>query len=171
VTAIPPLGGERVALYAGSFDPVTHGHEDLIQRTFAFADRLIVAVATNLSKQPLFTVDERITFIREVTHHDPRVDVRAFSGLLVDFARDMGARVNVRGLRAVSDFEYEFQMALMNRHLHPELETVFMAPSFDTAYISSSMVREVARFGGDVSRLVHPVVSRALQQRFASDLA
>ncbi len=159
--------GERVALYAGSFDPITHGHEDLIQRTFAFADRLIVAVATNVNKQPLFSIEQRIAFIRDVTNNDPRVDVRAFSGLLVDFAREVGARVNVRGLRAVSDFEYEFQMALMNRHLHPELETVFMAPSFDTTYISSSMVREVARFGGDVSRLVHPVVAHALASRFA----
>jgi pantetheine-phosphate adenylyltransferase len=167
VTVLPSAGEERVALYAGSFDPITHGHEDLIQRTFAFADRLIVAVATNVSKQPLFTVEERIGFIRAVTGNDPRVDVREFSGLLVDFAKLVGARVNVRGLRAVSDFEYEFQMALMNRHLHPSLETVFMAPSFDTTYISSSMVREVARFGGDVSQLVHPVVARALVERFA----
>ncbi len=158
---------ERVALYAGSFDPITHGHEDLIQRTFAFADRLIVAVATNSSKQPLFTVDERIQFIRDVTGNDPRVEVRAISGLLVDFARDVGARVNVRGLRAVSDFEYEFQMALMNRHLYPAMETVFMAPSFDTTYVSSSIVREVARFGGDVSKLVHPLVAQALTKRFA----
>lgn len=167
MTASSPFSGERIALYAGSFDPITHGHEDLIQRTFAFADRLIVAVATNVSKQPLFTVDERIAQIREVTGNNPRVDVRAFSGLLVDFAKEVGARVNVRGLRAVSDFEYEFQMALMNRHLHPSLETVFMAPSLDTTYISSSMVREVARFGGDVSQLVHPSVERALAARFA----
>jgi pantetheine-phosphate adenylyltransferase len=166
VTAPQPAGA-RIALYAGSFDPITHGHEDLIQRTFAFTDRLVIAVATNVNKQPLFTVEERIGFIREVTGNDPRVDVRAFGGLLVDFARDVGARVNVRGLRAVSDFEYEFQMALMNRHLYPTLETIFMAPSFDTTYISSSMVREVARFGGDVTKLVHPVVARALTARFA----
>jgi pantetheine-phosphate adenylyltransferase len=162
-----PASGERIALYAGSFDPITHGHEDLIQRTFAFADRLVVAVANNLAKQPLFTVDERIGYIREVTGNDPRIVIRAFDGLLVDFAREVGARVNVRGLRAVSDFEYEFQMALMNRHLHPTLETVFMAPSFDTTYISSSMVREVARFGGDVTQLVHPCVAKALRERFA----
>lgn len=166
MTAATASSGERIALYAGSFDPITHGHEDLIQRTFAFTDRLVIAVATNVNKQPLFTVSERIAFIREVTGNDPRVDVRAFDGLLVDFARDVGARVNVRGLRAVSDFEYEFQMALMNRHLYPTLETVFMAPSFDTTYISSSMVREVARFGGDVTKLVHPVVATALQERF-----
>ncbi len=157
-----------VALYAGSFDPVTHGHEDLIKRTLTFADRLIVAVAHNVNKQPLFTVEERMHFIREVTGNDPRIEVRSFRGLLVDFARDTGARVNVRGLRAVSDFEYEFQIALMNRHLRPELETVFMTPSLDTTYISSSMVREVARFNGDVSGLVHPLVGDALMTRYAA---
>lgn len=156
----------RVALYAGSFDPVTNGHEDLIQRSFAFSDRIIVAVATNISKQPLFSVEERIQILRDVTGNDPRIDVLAFTGLLVDFARTHGARVNLRGLRAVSDFEYEFQMALMNRHLYPALETVFMAPSLDTTYISSSLVREVARFGGDVSGLVHPRVARALREKF-----
>lgn len=156
----------RVALYAGSFDPITHGHEDLIRRTSAFADRIVVAVATNVTKAPLFTVDERVAFIRDVMHDDPRVEVRAFEGLLVDFAREVGARVNVRGLRAVSDFEYEFQMALMNRHLMPEMETVFMTPSLDTTHISSSLVREVARFKGDVSGLVHPHVEAALTQRY-----
>lgn len=158
---------ERVALYAGSFDPITHGHEDLIRRTLTFSDRVIVAVANNMSKQPLFTVDERVRFITEIMGHDSRIEVRAFSGLLVDFAREVGAQVNVRGLRAVSDFEYEFQMALMNRHLLPDMETVFMTPSLDTTYISSSMVREVARFGGDVSGLVHPLVGKALATRFA----
>ena len=167
MTPSPAVLSDRVALYAGSFDPVTHGHEDLIKRTFAFADRLVVAVATNVSKQPLFTVDQRIAFITEIFADEPRVEVRAFDGLLVDFAREVGAKVNVRGLRAVSDFEYEFQMALMNRHLFPGLETVFMAPSLDTTYISSSMVREVARFGGEVSGLVHPLVARALKQRFS----
>jgi pantetheine-phosphate adenylyltransferase len=164
----PDISPVRVALYPGSFDPITHGHEDLIRRTLAFADRVVVAVATNVNKQPLFTVGERIAFIREAVGEDPRVEVRAFNGLLVDFAREMGAGVNVRGLRAVSDFEYEVQMALMNRHLLPSLETVFMAPSLDTTYISSSMVREVARFGGDVSGLVHPVVVRALGKRFGN---
>lgn len=160
------VGAARVALYPGSFDPITHGHEDLIRRTLAFADRVVVAVATNVNKQPLFSVNERVAFIREAVGDDERVEVRAFNGLLVDFAREVGAGVNVRGLRAVSDFEYEVQMALMNRHLLPSLETVFMAPSLDTTYISSSMVREVARFGGDVSGLVHPVVVEALAKRF-----
>lgn len=169
MTTCIPHATERIALYAGSFDPITHGHEDLIKRTSAFADKVVVAVARNVSKAPLFTVDERIGFIRDITADDPRVEVRAFDGLLVDFAREVGARVNVRGLRAVSDFEYEFQMALMNRHLLPQLETVFMAPSHDTTYISSSMVREVARFGGDVSGLVHPRIVVALKERFARD--
>ena len=163
--------GPLIALYAGSFDPITHGHEDLMKRTLMFADRLIVAVANNVNKQPLFSVAERMAFIRECIGDDARIEVRAFSGLLVEFAREVGARVNVRGLRAVSDFEYEFQIALMNRHLYPDLETVFMTPSLDTTYISSSMVREVAKFGGDVSGLVHPVVGRALIERFREQAA
>lgn len=158
--------GPLVALYAGSFDPVTHGHEDLIKRTLTFADHVIVAVANNMNKQPLFSVEERMRFIEVCTNGDPRIEVRAFRGLLVEFARSIGARVNVRGLRAVSDFEYEFQIALMNRHLYPDLETVFMTPSLDTTYISSSMVREVAKFGGDVSGLVHPFVGEALVARY-----
>jgi pantetheine-phosphate adenylyltransferase len=169
VSAPPPT--PLLALYAGSFDPITYGHEDLIKRTLTFADRLIVAVANNMNKQPLFSVEQRVAFIRELTDHDPRIEVRAFSGLLVNFAKEVGARVNVRGLRAVSDFEYEFQIALMNRHLHPELETVFMTPSLDTTYISSSMVREVAKFGGDVTGLVHPSVATALIERNAESRA
>ena len=156
----------RVALYAGSFDPVTLGHEDLIRRVLTFADRVVVAVANNVSKQPLFSVEERIAFLESCVGDDSRIEIMAFSGLLVHFARSVNATVNVRGLRAVSDFEYEFQMALMNRHLFPELETVFMTPSLDTTYISSSMVREVARFGGDVSGLVQPPVEKALLERF-----
>ncbi len=169
---LPPTGistGGRaplVALYAGSFDPITNGHEDLIERILSFADRLIVAVANNVNKHPLFSVERRVGFIQHVVAEDHRIEVRTFSGLLVDFAREAGVSVNVRGLRAVSDFEYEFQIALMNRHLYPALETVFMTPSLDTTYISSSMVREVARFGGDVSGLVRPVVAEALREHF-----
>ena len=155
----------RTAVYAGSFDPITRGHEDLIKRSLAFVDRIVVAVATNVSKQPLFTPDERVAFIRAAVGDDPRVDVRQFHGLLVDFARTVGANLIIRGLRAVADFEYEFQMALMNRHLAPGLETVFMVPSLDTTYISSSLVREVAKFNGDVSGLVHPVIAEALRGR------
>ena len=155
----------RTAVYAGSFDPITRGHEDLIKRSLQFVDRIVVAVATNVSKQPLFTLEERVAFIRSAIGDDPRVDVRQFNGLLVDFARTVGASLIIRGLRAVSDFEYEFQMALMNRHLAPRLETVFMVPSLDTTYISSSLVREVARFHGDVSGLVHPVIAEALRSK------
>ena len=155
----------RTAVYAGSFDPITRGHEDLIKRSLQFVDRIIVAVATNVSKQPLFTLEERVAFIRAAVGDDARVDVRQFNGLLVDFAREVGASLIIRGLRAVADFEYEFQMALMNRHLAPGLETVFMVPSIETTYISSSLVREVARFGGDISGLVHPLVTDALRAK------
>src|SRR3954471_10356349 len=126
---------KRIALYAGSFDPVTRGHEDLVLRTLGFVDHLIVAVATNSSKQPLFSVEERVTMIADSLPKDPRIEARSFTGLLVDFARSVNAGLFIRGLRAVSDFEYEFQMALMNRHLSPKLETVFMVPSLDTTYI------------------------------------
>ena len=155
----------RTAVYAGSFDPITRGHEDLIRRSLGFVDRIVVAVATNVAKQPLFTLEERVSFIRDAVGDDPRVDVRQFTGLLVDVARTVDARLIIRGLRAVSDFEYEYQMALMNRHLSPALETIFMVPSLETTYISSSLVREVARFHGDVSGLVHPVVERALRAK------
>jgi len=158
----------RIAIYAGSFDPITRGHQDLMHRSLEFVDRLVVAVATNVSKQPLFSLDERVAFIRQAAGGDPRIEVRAFHGLLVDFAREVGAKLFIRGLRAVSDFEYEFQMALMNRHLSPELETVFMVPSLDTTYISSSLVREVARFHGDVTGLVEPPVAAALAAKFAA---
>ena len=156
----------RIAVYPGSFDPPTKGHEDLVRRSLALADRVIVAVAVNVSKQPLFSVEERLTMLREAVGDDPRVSFESFHGLLADFARQVGATTIVRGLRAVSDFEYEFQMALMNRQLHPSLETVFLVPALDLTYLSSSLVREVARFGGDVSALVHPTVAAALARRF-----
>jgi len=158
----------KVALYAGSFDPITNGHTDLIKRSLQFVDRLIVAVAVNVQKQSLFTKDEREALIRSALDNDPRVDVRSFEGLLVEFALKLEVPVLIRGLRAVSDYEYEFQMALMNRHLAPTMETVFMVPSLDTTYISSSMVREVAKFGGDISNLVHPSVAKALREKFAT---
>jgi len=154
-----------VAVYPGSFDPITKGHEDLIRRALSFADTVIVAVAVNSTKQPLFTPAERVSLIRHAVT-DPRVEVRSFDGLLADFVRAAGATLIVRGLRAVSDFEYEFQMALMNRNLAPGVETVFLVPAFDLTYVSSSLVREVARFGADVSRLVHPAVAQALKQKF-----
>lgn len=157
----------RIAIYAGSFDPMTRGHEDLMLRSLEFVDRVIVAVASNSSKQPLFTLDERVQMIREAMAGQPRIEVKSFGGLLVDFARQEGAHLLIRGLRAVSDFEYEYQMALMNRHLSQRLETVFMVPSLDTTYISASLVREIARYGGDVSNLVHPVVAAALRAKLS----
>ena len=155
------------AIYAGSFDPITRGHEDLIRRSLVFVDHLVIAVTTNVAKQPLFPVDERMRFIQACVR-DTRVDVRQFDGLLVNFARDVGATLSIRGLRAVADFEYEFQMALMNRHLNPDLETIFMMPRLDLTYVSSSLVREVARFGGETKELVNPVVHAALRERFRS---
>ena len=157
----------RIAIYAGSFDPITRGHEDIVHRSLEFVDTLIVAVATNSSKQPLFTIAERMDLVRASIGDNEHVDVRSFDGLLVDFAREAGASLLIRGLRAVSDFEYEYQMALMNRHLSPRLETVFMVPSLDTTYISASMVREVARYDGDIAGLVHPVVADALRGKLA----
>jgi pantetheine-phosphate adenylyltransferase len=156
----------RIALYAGSFDPITRGHEDLIRRSLGFVDRLIVALAINVAKQPLFTIEERKHFIRAAVGDDLRIEIHEFEGLLVDFARKVNATIAIRGLRAVSDFEYEYQMALMNRHLHPALETLFMVPSIDLTFVSSSLVREVARFGGATSDLVHPAVEAALRARF-----
>ena len=158
----------RVAIYAGSFDPITRGHEDLIRRSLGFVDQLIVAVATNVSKQPVFSFDERAGFIRQSIGDNDRIEVIQFHGLLVDFAKRVGARLFIRGLRAMSDFEYEYQMALMNRHLSPDLETVFMVPSLETTYISASLVREVARFGGNLEGLVNPSVAEALREKFGT---
>ncbi len=156
----------RTAIYPGSFDPLTKGHEDLIRRSLSLADRVVVAVAVHPSKQPLFPVAERLALLQAAMGDDPRVAFESFDGLLAEFAKKVGASIVVRGLRAVSDFEYEFQMALMNRQLHPSLETVFLVPAVDLTYLSSSLVREVARYGGDVSALVHPAVAAALVRRY-----
>jgi pantetheine-phosphate adenylyltransferase len=156
----------RIAIYAGSFDPITRGHEDLIHRSLEFVDRLIVAVATNAAKTPLFSAEERVDLIRATVAGESRVEVKSFPGLLVEFAAREKANLLIRGLRAVSDFEYEYQMALMNRHLSPRLETVYMVPSLDTTYISASLVREIAKYGGDLSSLVHPAVASALRARY-----
>jgi len=157
----------RIAVYPGSFDPITRGHEDLIRRSLRFADQVIVAVAANSTKSPLFTLEERVRLVEKVLAGEPRAEARTFKGLLVDFARQTGASMVVRGLRAVADFDYEFQMALMNRQLYDELETVFLVPALHLTYLSASIVREVARLGGDVSAFVHPEVERALQAKFA----
>ena len=156
----------RLALYPGSFDPPTRGHEDLIRRSLALADKVIVAVAANSSKTPLFSVEERLSLLRTVAGGLSSVSFETFDGLLVDFARKVNANIIVRGLRAVSDFEYEFQMALMNRQLHDKLETVFLVPAVDQTYLSSSLAREVAKYDGDVSALVHPAVEKALREKY-----
>jgi pantetheine-phosphate adenylyltransferase len=155
----------RLAVYPGSFDPITRGHEDLIRRGLVFADRVVVAVTSTAAKASLFSLEERVGMVRETLAGESRIEVHAFDGLLVDFVRSVGGSVIVRGLRYVSDFEYEFQMALMNRKLAGEIETVFLVPAFDYTYVSSSLVREVARLGGDVSSLVHPVVNAKLRER------
>jgi len=156
----------RLAVYPGSFDPITRGHEDLIRRGLDIADGVVVAVATQAAKRPLFTTAERVRLVRAVLGKVPRLEVRTFDGLLVNFARTIGAHLIVRGLRYVSDFEYEYQRALMNRKLAPDIETLFLVPAFDLTYLSSSLVREVARFGGDVGGLVHPTVEKALAAKF-----
>lgn len=156
----------RIAIYAGSFDPITRGHEDIIKRSRSFADKVIVAIATNSAKAPLFSLEERLSLIKESIGDDTNIEVTHFHGLLVDFAKKAGASMLIRGLRAVSDFEYEFQMAIMNRHLASQLETIFMVPSVETTYISSSIVREVARYGGNIDALVSPAVAKALRQKF-----
>jgi pantetheine-phosphate adenylyltransferase len=157
----------RTAIYPGSFDPPTRGHESVIRRSLAFCDRLIVAVAAHPTKSSLFTVAERLDLLRAVIGSVPEVRYLAVDGLLAETARREGATLIVRGLRVAGDFEYELQMALMNRQLHPGAETVFLAPVADQGWISSSLVREVARYGGDVSTLVHPAVVDALRARFS----
>lgn len=155
-----------VAIYPGSFDPLTNGHLSLIQRSLKMFDRLIVAIAVNPKKTPLFSQEERSELIREAVNDD-RVEVEAFHGLLVDYVRSRNVGVIIRGLRAVSDFEYEFQLANMNRKLAPDIETVFMMTGEDYFYISSNLVREVASFGGDVSGLVPDNVYARLKAKFA----
>lgn len=156
----------RVAVYPGTFDPITNGHIDLVSRAAPLFERVVVGVADSTSKGPCFTLDERIGLARVALAGLPNVEVRGFSVLLADFVREIGAGVILRGLRAVSDFEYEFQLASMNRHLIPEAETLFLTPAEQYSFISSSLVREIARLGGDVSGFVHPAVQQALRQRW-----
>jgi len=164
-TAVPEAGiPPRVAIYPGSFDPITNGHVDIITRGIRIFDRIIVAILHNRDKSsPLFTVQERIEMAQEVFADEPKVSVESFDGLLVEFARQRGAQVIVRGLRAISDFEYEFQMALMNRRLVPELETVFMMPAESYTYISSRLIREVFALGGPITGLVPDIVETRMR--------
>src|SRR6202035_4148525 len=154
-----------IAVYPGTFDPITRGHEDLVRRASGLFDKLIVGVADSKNKKPFFSLDERLLIAQEVLGHYANVEVRGFSGLLKEFVRENNARVIVRGLRAVSDFEYEFQMAGMNRYLLPDVETMFLTPSDQYQFISGTIVREIAQFGGDVSKFVFPSVDRWLKEK------
>lgn len=155
-------------IYPGTFDPITNGHTDLIERAGRMFDDIVVAVAYNSKKQPLLNLEERCDLVRKATAHLPNVTVTGFSNLLADFVREQNATVILRGLRAVSDFEYEFQLADMNRRLAPEIESVFLTPSNHLSYISSTLIREIVSLGGDVSEFVDPAVAEALAQKFSS---
>ena len=158
--------GSSVAVFPGSFDPITNGHLDIIRRSLSVFDEVIIAILMNPEKRPLFTVEERVEIIRETYQGERRVKVDTFSGLLVDYAVSVGASVIVRGLRAISDFEYEFQMALMNRRLDREIQTVFLMTGMRWIYTSSSIIKEAAQFGGDVQGMVPPMVLDRLREKF-----
>ena len=153
------------AVYPGTFDPITNGHEDLIQRASRLFDEVVVGVAHSQAKRPFFSLEERVGLAREVLAPYKNVSVMGFTGLLSEFVKEQTATVILRGLRAVSDFEYEFQLAGMNRHLYPEMETIFLTPSEQHMFISATLVREIAILGGDVSQFVHPLVAKKLKQK------
>ena len=154
-----------IAIYPGSFDPLTNGHVDIVRRALVLFDRVVIALAENVRKAPLFSTAERAAMIGDSLGGDPRVEIGSFEGLLVDYMRKRGATVVIRGLRALADFEYEFQLAHMNRHLAPEVETLFLMTSEESFYVSSSLVKEVALMGGDVSRMVPAAVVSALRAK------
>ena len=154
-------------VYPGTFDPITRGHEDLVRRAARVFDRVVVGIADSQAKNPMFTGAERVEMAKAVLASLPNVEVLGFSSLTMDFVREQGAKIILRGLRAVSDFEYEFQMAGMNRKLWPEVETLFLTPSEQYMFVSATIVREIARFGGDVSEFVHPAVARRLREKTA----
>ena len=165
------MSSARTAVYPGTFDPVTNGHADLVGRAADVFDRVIVAIAESPHKQPTFSLEQRIELARTVLGGNGNVEVVGFDSLLADFMREVGARVILRGLRAVSDFEYEFQLASMNRHLMPDVETLFLTPDENFSFISSSLVKEIARLGGDVSEFVGAEVQQALKHRFENGSA
>jgi pantetheine-phosphate adenylyltransferase len=156
---------EKVAIFPASFDPLTNGHLDVVERALGIFDRLVLAVAVNLEKESTFSKDERIAMLRSVFGAEPRIEVTAFDSLTVDFAMQIGAKVIIRGLRAMSDFEYEFEMALMNKHLYPEVETVFMMSSQKYLYVSSSRLKELVRMGRSVDAFVPEIVAKKLQEK------
>jgi pantetheine-phosphate adenylyltransferase len=155
---------KRNAIYPGTFDPITNGHQDLVRRAASIFDRIVVAVAANPNKAPMFSMEQRVDMARRVLADMPNVEIRGYAGLTVDFARQNGLTVVIRGLRAVSDFEFEFQLANMSRHLSPDIESVFMTPQEQYTFISSTLVREIAVLGGDVSEFVHPIVETELKR-------
>jgi pantetheine-phosphate adenylyltransferase len=155
------------AMYPGTFDPFTNGHNDLVRRASRIFDRVVVAIAANPNKAPLFPLEKRIELVKTVVSDVPNVDVMGYTGLTVDFARQHDLNVMMRGLRAVSDFEFEFQLATMSRHLTDQVETVFLTPTEQFNFISSTLIREIASLGGDISEFVHPAVAAALKARFA----
>ena len=157
------------AVYPGTFDPITRGHEDLVRRAVRLFDHVIVAVAESRNKGAFFSMEERVQMAREVLADVPRVRVEGFSSLLIDFVAEQGAIAVLRGLRAASDFEYEFQLAGMNRNLKPDIETLFLTPSDQYMFISASMIREIAQLGGDVSPFVHPLVAKRLSEKISKD--
>jgi pantetheine-phosphate adenylyltransferase len=159
---------KRSAVYPGTFDPITNGHQDLVRRAAGVFERVIVAIASNPNKAPMFPLEKRVELARLVLGDIPGVEVMGYKGLTVDFAREHGVQVVVRGLRAVSDFEYEFQLAGMNRNLYPEMETMFLTPSEQHMFISATLVREIAALGGDVSEFVHPLVAKKLKAKAIS---
>ena len=158
----------RKAVYPGTFDPITRGHEDLVRRASRLFDEVVVGIADSQTKNTFFTLNERIALAHDVLGGYPNVQIAGFSGLLMDFVQSQGSRLIVRGLRAVSDFEFEFQMAGMNRNLYPDVETIFLTPAEQYQFISATMVREIARFGGDVSKFVSPRVAESFRAKLAS---
>jgi pantetheine-phosphate adenylyltransferase len=160
-------GARRIALFPASFDPVTNGHLDIAQRALRLFDEVVLAVAMNVSKSGTFSLDDRLEMLRSVVSEEPRLTVTTFEGLTVDYAREVGAVAIIRGVRAMSDFEYEFEMALMNKHLYADVETLFMMPSQQYFYVSSSRLKELARFGREVDEFVPPLVAKRLRERFA----
>lgn len=157
----------RIALFPASFDPITYGHLDIAKRATSLFDEVVLAVAVNVAKSGTFSLEDRLEMIASVADGDPSLRVTTFEGLTVDFAREIGARAIIRGVRAMSDFEYEFEMALMNKHLNPEVETLFMMPSLEFFYVSSSRLKELTQFGREIDEFVPPLVAKKLRERYA----
>ena len=160
-------GARRIALFPASFDPVTNGHLDIARRALRLFDEVVLAVAMNVAKSGTFSLEDRLEMLYSVVNEEPRLTVTTFEGLTVDFAREVGAVAIIRGVRAMSDFEYEFEMALMNKHLYADVETLFMMPSQEYFYVSSSRLKELTRFGREVDEFVPPIVAKRLRERFA----